>query len=156
MNVPSLKGSQMLTLAYFIGILVLLFIVYKVLSKIGLVKTAADKKEEKQTAEAVSSIRSLKYFEPLYLKDKLDTYQKLGKTAQFYAAQLSKAMSGFGTDEETIFSVFGKLKSRENIAEVASYYLNDYNESLQTDLLNELSEDELKTLSDIINKLPVK
>ena len=156
MKVPDLKGGQMLTIAYIIGILVILFIVYKVLGKIGLVKTVAAKKEEAAEEAAATSIRAMKQFQPLYLKDKLATYKTLGSTAKFYAAQLMKALSGFGTDEETVYSVFGKLQSKDNIAEVAAYYLQDYNRSLQSDLLNELDDSELLTLTKIINKLPNK
>lgn len=149
MKVPELKGGQMITLAYFIGILIILYIVYKILGKVGLVETKEDKKE----AEAATKIRSLSYFEPLYLKGRTD-YKPLGSTAQFYAAQLMKAMKGFGTDEEMIYSVFGKLKNKENIAEVAAYYYQDYKRSLQADLLNDLSDSEMLTLNNIINKLP--
>jgi hypothetical protein len=149
MKVPELKGGQMLTLAYFIGILIILFIVYKILGKLGLIETKEDKKED----AAASEIRSLSYFEPLYLKDKKD-YIPLVRVAQFYAAQLLKALYGLGTDEETVYSVFGKLKSKENIAEIAMYYAKDYNRNLQADLLNDLSDSEMLTLTNIINKLP--
>lgn len=150
MKVPDLKGGQMLTLAYFIGILLILYIVYKVLGKVGLVATKEDKKED----EAATALRTLNYFDPLYLKGRT-SYVPLGKsTGQFLSGELRSAMSGLGTDEEKIYSVFGKLKSKENIAEVSMYYLNDYNRSLQADLLNELGDKEMLILNNLINKLP--
>lgn len=152
MKVPELKGGQMLTLAYIIGILVVLFIIYKILGKTGLVETKEDKKED----AAATEIRTLSYFNPLYLKDKLTTYQKLGSIAKSYASQLRTAMKGFGTDEEMIYNTFGKLKTKENIAEVAMYYVAEYNSDLQSDLLNELNDKEMLILMNIINKLPNK
>lgn len=152
MKVPELKGGQMLTLAYIIAILVILFIVYKVIGKLGLVDTKEDKKKD----EAAAALRTSNYFDPLYLKGNT-SYKALGKTkATFYAGELRSSIKGWGTDEEKIYSVFGKLNSKENISEIALYYEHDFNRSLQSDLLNELNDKEMLILNNIINKLPNK
>lgn len=157
MKVPELKGGQMITIAYFVGIVVVLFIVYKFLGKIGLIKTSEKKREEEAETKAAAQLRTSVYFEPLYLKDKLSTYKPLGKSlASSYASQLKGSLSGAGTDEETIYAVFGKLRSKENIAEISAYYLQKYSRSLQSDLLNDLNDAEMVILTDIINKLPNK
>jgi hypothetical protein len=156
MKTPDLKGGQMLTIAYFIAIVVVLFIVYKFLGKIGLIKTADKKKQDEAETKAAQTLRTSVYFDPMYLKGKTKTYNQLGNDAQYYAATIMKALGGFGTDEELIYATFGKLKSKENIAEVAAYYLQDYNRILQADLLNDLSDEEMVILNDIISKLPNK
>lgn len=149
MKVPELKGGQMLTLAYFIGIAVILYIVYKFMGKIGLISSKESKKEDKAAAE----LRSFPYFDPLYLKDKMKSYTKL-PGADLYVVELRQAIKGAGTDEEKVYAVFGKLRSKENISELALRYMDKYNSDLHADLLGELSDSEMLTLMNIINKLP--
>lgn len=152
MKVPELKGGQMLTIAYIIGILIVLYIVYKVLGKIGLVKT----KEKRKQETAVEDLRSVKQFSTKYLADKIDNYPQLGKLGKDYAVRLHDAIKGAGTDEETIFSIFSQLRSKENISEIAVYYKAAYQRDLLTDILNDLTDKEKATLMEIINKLPAK
>jgi hypothetical protein len=153
---PSLSGGQMLTIAYFIGILVILFVVYKTLKGLGLIK---DLKKD----AAVEDIRTSDYFNPDYYKDK--SFQHLGEQAgELHAKELFNAMNGFGTDEEAIYAVFGKLYNKLNVSELSDYYRQqnahwynfDLGKDLQTDLLNELNDTEKQTLWAIIEKLPNK
>lgn len=156
MNVPNLKGGQMVTLAYIIGILVLLFIVYRILGKVGLVTTREKKRTEAEKTEAVSNLRTDEYFNPLYYKGK--SYKSVGQAlGEKYAGDLRIAMSGAGTDEELINATFGKLYNKVNVSEVAAYYyLKTKGRDLQADLLNELSDKEIVELMNIINALPNK
>ena len=156
MKVPSLKSGQMITLAYFIGILVILFIVYKILGAVGIIKTRAKKLKVKEEAKAETELRASEYFNPLFLKDKLSSYKPLKDSAKSAAHNLRNAMSGFGTNEEGIYTTFGRLKNKYNISEVSLYYLQEYKRDLLTDLLDELTAAEQVTLFDIINKLSVK
>lgn len=154
MNIPTLKGGQMTTIAYIIGILVLLFIIYRILGKIGLVQTKEKQRKEAEKTEAMTELRNDDYFNPLYYKGK--TYKHLGEAlGQKYAGDLNIAMRGAGTDEELIMVTFGKLYNKVNVSEVAAhYYLKTKGRDLQTDLLNELSEKEVVQLMNIINSLP--
>jgi len=152
-KVPDLKSGQMITIAYFIGILVILFIVYKILAATGLIKTNAKKKEEAAENAAVDTIRTDDIFNPEYYFDK--KFQSLGNQyITLYSNELYKAMTGLGTDEEAIFVVFGNLKNKCNVSELAAGYKYKFNRNLKTDLLNELNEKDAATLIKIINKLP--
>jgi len=155
MNVPTLKSGQMITLAYFIGILIVLYIVYKLLGKVGIIKTAAKRKEEKAEVIAETELRTSEYFDPMFLKDR-DGYSPLKSLAAKYATDLRDALRGMGTNEEKIFTTFGKLTSKWNISEVALNYQVKYERDLLTDLLNDLTEAEQLTLFNIIDKLPVR
>ena len=155
-QVPELKTGQMITVAYFIGILIVLFIVYKILGAVGLIKTQAKKKAEILKNEAATALRDAEYFSPTFLKGKYPPYVPLGNEAKLMAADLHKAMAGLGTNEERIFSTFGRMKSKYNISEVALCYKQGYNGDLLTDLLNDLNSSERVTLWGIISKLPEK
>jgi hypothetical protein len=162
MKVPELKGGQMMTLAYFIGILVALFIVYRLLSKVGLVKTVAQQRTAAEETAAVEMLRTDEYFNPDYYKTQ--KYKQLGtNTALQYAKDLRDAMAGLGTDEESIFTTFGKLSNKAQISEIADQYRGLYgfpfyikSDNLQADLLDELTKSETATLMNIINQLPNK
>jgi hypothetical protein len=154
-NVPELKTGQMMTIVYILALLIVLFIVYKVLAGIGLIKTGKRRRAEKEQEEAVNMMRKDEYWNPLYIQNKV--YKSIGKNAAIeYASNLRRAMQGWGTNEERIFSTFGKLYNKCNVSEVALAYYVNYNENLQADLLNELTDSEVATLMNIVNGLPNK
>jgi hypothetical protein len=156
-SVPELKGGQMLTLAYFIGIIIVIYIVIKALQQIGLIKSAAQQRADKEKTAAVKMMETDDYFDPHYLKDKVGQFKALGSNvAIVYAKDLRSAMAGLGTDEEAIYATFGKFFNKCNVAEVALYYVSQYNRDLQADLLNELTDSEKTKLMNIVNALPNK
>jgi hypothetical protein len=159
MNAPSLKSDQMVTIAYLIGIVIILFIVYKILAATGLIKTAAAKKADEAKASAIDTLRTGDIFDPEYFVGK--KFNSLGAPyIAKYAEELHKAIAGAGTDEEAIFTVFGELKNKMQVSELANGYQQKYggswlsNGSLKTDLLGDLSATDAATLMAIINKLP--
>ena len=149
----------MITLAYFIAIIIVLYIVYKILAAVGLIKTPAKKREENEEASAMTMIRTDEYFDPLYIQKNnlIGQHKSLGANAGIqYAQDLRAALKGAGTDEEAVFTTFGKLYNKINVSEVSGRYLVQYNRDLRTDLLNDLSASEVTTLMNIINGLPDK
>lgn len=146
----------MLTLAYFIGILLVLFIVYKILGAVGLVQTRKKKLEKKEEQQAEEGLRDTVYFDPNFLVGKMEGYNALNSIAAQHALDLYNAIKGLGTNEEKVFAIFSRLKSKYNVAEVAYRYKYHFNRDLLTDLLNDLNDEEQVTLFDIINKKPVK
>jgi hypothetical protein len=156
MKVPELKGGQMLTLLYIAAFMIALFVVYKILAAIGLVTTRKEKIEEKEEKEAETQLRESDYFSPTFLKDKTSQYVPLGNAAKQAAVDIRAAVVGLGTNEEKIFTTFGRLKSKWNISEVSLCYKQGYNRDMLTDLLNDLNDEERLTLFNIVKKLPEK
>jgi hypothetical protein len=156
MKIPNVKGGQALSLLYIIAILTVMFVLYQVLGKIGLIKTGKRKKVEAEQSVAEKELRTAEYFNPMFLKGRTDEYKSMGSIAKNYAAQLYQAMHRLGTDEELIYSIFGKLYNKWNIGEISMYYRSAFNVDLITDLLNELTDKEQATLWNIINQLPNK
>lgn len=159
MKVPELKGGQMLTIAYIIGILLAIFVVIKLLQKIGIIKTSAEKKQEKLEVSSLSDLRTDAHFNPDFLTGK--TYNPLGQNlALTYANTIHGSIYGttwfgkLGTNAEKIFSTFSMLKNKMNIAEVAKEYLSEYERDLRADILNNLTDEHIADLNIIINTLP--
>ncbi len=145
--------DQVIVYIYIAGGLLGAYFIYKVMAKLGLIKTASDRKEE----QAVAELREYDYFNPMVLKD--HSWARLGETqAKNFALELYRAMHGsvifgLGTDEEAIYSVFGKMTDKYQIAEVSGWYQIQFDKSLLSDILNELNDSEKATLMNIINNI---
>jgi hypothetical protein len=152
-------SGKLINVVTLIGLVLILFIIYKIMASVGLIKTTASKKEDAAKAAAVTDLRLNDYFSPEYYQ-KFGTQPLTDDVAKMFAKQLRSAMSGLGTDEESIFTIFGKLPNKTAISQVAMEYKNQYGfpfyimgDNLQDDLLNELSPSEVTTLMGIINRL---
>ena len=145
--------GKIINIAYLAGFLLALFVVYKILSAVGLIKSPKKKKQEAEQKAAVNAVRTSEYFNPKLYKEKV--FKQLGaNTANFYAQQLHKAVRGAGTDEELIFSTFSKFFNKCNISEVAASYFLQYGRDLRADLLSDLNDKEVVQLTELINQLP--
>lgn len=151
MKIPD--TGKITSIAMIIGILIVLFVIYKILTGLGVIKSAAKKKLERDKAEALNELRTNPIFEPEYYKGK--TYKSLGQNgATLLSQHLRTAMQGLGTDEEGIFATFGKLYNKVNVSELALGYAAQYKRYLREDLLSELSGKDLATLWNMIKQLP--
>jgi hypothetical protein len=153
MNVPD--SGKVMNFAMLLGLLVVMFIIYKLLAAVGIIKTSKSKKEDKVQAAAVEMMRTDEYWDASYYRGK--QFKAIGDTAaNLYAQQIRKALRGIGTDEEAIYAVFGRLYNLCNISEVSASYFLQYGNNLQTDLLNDLNKKEIATVMNIVNELPIK
>lgn len=143
---------------YLVAALLVLFLVFKLLSGLGIIRTKKKKLKDIKKKESMSDFRTMDYFNPNY-KD-THMFKKIGiNKANDYAQRLKKALYpwvtfGLGTNEEGIYSIFGELDNKGNISEISSQYYLRYDRDLRTDILNDLKTKEIVTLTDIINKLP--
>ena len=137
---------------YLIGGLVAIFLIYKIMTGLGLLKTRESKAKDIRKEQSLSDFRTMEEFNPAYI-DK-NVFTKIGlNAAALYAEDLHKAIRGLGTNEERIYTTFGKLKCKGNISEVASQYFLKFNRDLRTDILNDLTDKEIVILTGIINAL---
>lgn len=146
-------SNKLMSAAYIVALLLILFFVYKILAGFGIVKTAKKKKEKAVEEAAINDLRGVQYFTPDLLANN-QGYKGLSGQAQVYAETLRKAIRGLGTDEEAIYSIFSRLENKSQITEIATVYRSRYGKDLLTDLLNDLTDKEKAKLMIIINKLP--
>lgn len=150
MNIPNIKKDEIMSLVYLAAIIIVIFLIYKIFRGVGLIKNR-DREEAKAEKEAAAEeLRSSAYF---------DTSRKFTASlgivqSDIMAQELRKAIRGVGTNEEAIFAVFGRMKSRDNITEVAVNYKQQYKRDLLTDLLNDLTAKEQVVLWNLLNKIP--
>ncbi len=137
-----------IALAIFVAGLVL-FIIYRIMGKIGLVKSAESEKKD----ESIYNLRTMKEFNPNYYKNR--SFAALGKgVSDSYAKDIKKSLGLITDNEELIYSTFAQLKNKTNISEIAESFKSMYKKDLRSFLLSYLSKNEMQKLNDIINKLP--
>lgn len=152
MKVPD--TGKIISIVYIIAGLIVLLLIYKIMSGLGIIKTAKKKAKDKAESEAEEKLRSLPYFDPLLTK-KYPDYRPMGSQSHVMVKELRKALKGLGTNEEALYNIFGRLKNKLNISELSLFYKVDYKRDLGTDLMNELNDSEQLTLLKIIDKLPM-
>jgi hypothetical protein len=134
---------------YIILGLVILFALDQILKAIGLKKDKADK----DATKAAANLRTSEYFDPMFYRGK--AFSSLGKSvSNQYAKEIKSALGLFNDNEEAIYTIFGKLKCKMNISEIAESYYELYGKQMLPSILANLSEKEMYILNDIINKLP--
>jgi hypothetical protein len=160
MKIPD--SNKIISLFYLLALLVVVFVVYKLLAGVGLIKTSASKKADIAKAAAVTDLTTDKYFDPEYFRTVTGYKGLTVAEATDRAKKLRNAMAVLGTDEETIFVIFANLPSKVAISEVANRYKAQYgfpwyikSDNLQADLLDELTAAEVQKLMTLINKLPI-
>jgi hypothetical protein len=131
-----------------LGVVVLLML-DQILKAVGLKKDKADKNKD----IAVAELRTSEYFDPMFYKGKAFAALGIEPSKQF-AKDIHKAISGFGTNEESLYTTFAKLKCRYNISEIAEAYYQIYGKHLLPEILNDLTEKEMLNLYTIVEKLP--
>lgn len=150
MNIPD--SGKIISTVYIIGAILALFIVYRILSAVGIIKSGKKKKADQAKERALSDIRTMEEFNPLW--GDTATFARIGDSpADKYAEDLRKAMRGLGTKEENIYSTFAKLKNRGNISEVAKAYQKKFKRDLRSDILKELTDKEVSLLYTVIAQL---
>lgn len=155
MNVPNIKKDEVMSLIYLAAILIFVFLIYKIFTGIGLIKTKKKEQAKEEKLQAAENLRGSEYFDIGTVNKLPFKYQSLGELKKVYAKDLRQAIRGVGTNEEKIFTIFSRLISKYNITEIAATYRDEYNRDLLTDLLNDLTAKEQVTLWGIIEKIPV-
>lgn len=104
------------------------------------------------------NFNELKVWNPSFLisiKSRNKSYIELQQSAvKEKAEELDDAMSGSGTDEEKIISVFNSINSKVEVAQVNSFYNAKYKSVLKNDLQSELSKKWLSKITQIISLKP--
>lgn len=132
-----------------VGLLFVIFFLNKILTMVGIRKS----KTRIEKDEAEESLNTMKYFEPGYYKTV--PHKPLGETmAQQYAKELQKAVSFIGTNEDLIYSTFGKLDNKVQISEIVEQYYLMKRKDLRGRLMKELNRKEQVMLFKIIQSLP--
>ena len=148
-----MNKDNIMQIIYIVVGLIVLFIIMRVLKRTGILGKSRRVVKKEDKAKSIQDLRSMEQFNPDYKLNK--TFTPIGdNAADLYAETLRKAMKGIGTDEESIYSTFSKLKCKANISEVSARYYLKFRRDLRADILDEINDKEKIILFDIINKLP--
>jgi len=129
-----------------------LFIVYKILQKVGVLPTA----ESNQAAQNLQALESSNYWNYNdFLAKAPGGHALLTQAgAAAYVEDLWNATGYFNDDEEKIFGVFRAMRTQSQIAALAKRFNQLKNKDLYGYLKDYLNEAELLTVKKIIDQKP--
>lgn len=160
------EGKQFEVLKWAV-VIVIVFALYKILMKVGLIKSAKEEKEERIMEEKLANISTGWYWtnspkspDPIYkfwqgFKDKGPKGDGIGGSADAFAKKIWDAIGGLLSDnEEAIYGVFRQLITQSQVMHISKSFTRLYGEDLGLKLKQILSPTEMVTVIDIIEKKP--
>lgn len=146
-----MDNSKYIIWVYVGAVVVIGFIIYKVLSSIGLIKTSKEREyaESKNTAQL--DVMKLDYFSPSYYRGKKVSITQAGINS--LADKFYDAVKGWGTNEDELAGVFAALKYKTDVSFLAEAYLKRHGEDLRNRIISELDKTELVNLLYQLNDL---
>lgn len=128
-----------------------IFAGYKLLQKIGLVKTAADA----AASNAAASLQNANYFSPDYYKTGgAGTLILTAAASDFLAKSIYDSKGIFNDDEDKLFGVFKSLKTKSQVSFLAEVFYRKYKRDMIAYINSFLNDKEMLTLKNIVDKLP--
>lgn len=154
---------------YIIGTVILLFVVYQTLKKIGLVRDVTERRQDKMATRiegaqereiltVVNNILKSKFFNPNFYKSANTNILLDNIKASQLSTELHSSFGwrfwNYGDDEERIYGVFRRLQNKTQISQLADEYFLNYGKDLAGVLVERLDRSELVKLMSVINTLP--
>lgn len=150
--------------------LAIILVVYLIARRLGLAKSAADRKNAKNIGKVSAEIetriltnnnrfQTSDFFRPETYKSSSKKNLLSDKEVQDYAERLDEALGWSifppraGDDEDSIYAVFQDLENKMQISQLAEKMLY-YDVDLRNRLMSALDEDEIDSLMIIINSKP--
>lgn len=124
----------------------------------GSLNPFADSEKDKKDKAAVEQLTNENYFDSSYYQDlmKNNTVLILTPSGQkTYSKILYNAKGIFNDDEAAVYGVFRALKCKTQISSLAKGFFDLYKTDLYGYLENFLNVNELGTIAEITNKLPI-
>lgn len=129
------------------------FVVYKVLQKVGIVKTQSEREEAASIEKTQSLPDSENFFSPT-MKLPKGSVVLTPKAAADFAEFLYNSAHWYGDDEERIYNTFRQMKTRSMVTSIAIAFNKKYGKDMYYWLKDVLSSSELATVISIVNSKP--
>jgi len=135
--------------------IVVIIVLITVMRRVGLIKSGAEKKADKQEAKDMTALKTSQYFDPNNYKTGWNMTKLLPTdTAKLLAQEIEKSWGFLNDDEDRIYSAFRKINYKVNVSQIAEQYALLYKSDLLGVLLDKLHEDEILFIWNIIDGKP--
>lgn len=152
-NLPSINPNIIIiTTVSVVG----LFIAYKVLQRLGIIKSSEEIKEAKELEKNLTNLESSNYWD----------YNKFLSTipqgtlvlsqggASAYADDIWDAKGVFNDDEDKVFAVFRAMKTQSQVASLAKRFNQKYSKDLYTFIRGFFDDTEMITIKKLLDAKP--
>lgn len=161
-KIPVIMPEGRKTLAFIVILGLLVYIVFLILKRLGLVKSKTERDTKKEVEEykaseklGYSNISKMPYFDPRYYKTYTPKLHTLlpPSVALNKAVEINNAFGIFNDNEDALFGAFQNLEYKHQISQVAESFYNKYKKDLRNTLISKLSKSEVSRIVNIINSL---
>ena len=167
MNGMGMAPKRAEIFAYILIAIVVLFIVFMLLKRFGIIKSKTQRdttkikqesREEKaetkaEKAQIIELLSDNEYFKPGIWKGIPAKRLYTTEYSRQLATKIKKAFGLLNDKEEVIYAVFRSLKDKANISQIAFAYMALYNTDLLGELIARLSKSELQMIYNIIENI---
>lgn len=143
--------------AYALISIIVLWIVYQLMKKVGLISDQVTRKKDKTIAANVQSIEQIPFWNPSLYQNSNYGYAVLmpNDTIKSWAKDIHDSFGWFNDDEEQVYNVFRKLTNQIILSQLSDAYSKLYSSDLLGDLKNYFDDKELSYLYTIISNKPI-
>ena len=134
-----------------IGLVIVLFYVLllrPILIKIGIIKSADDKKRENEEKQLGTSPDSP--FSPSYYKGRSGALLITRATAQKLADEIADSYGWFDDDEERIYGALRQLKAKTQLSFLSEVYYQRHHQDMYQKMRDKLDDSELDVIHGIV------
>ena len=154
-NLKNIKVPPQIFMYGLISVIII-WIVYLLMKRIGLIEDRATIRLEKDVEKSVSEISNTDIFNPNLYKESGYGYAHLpsNETVNSWAKGIKDSFGWFNDDEEQIYSIFRAMNNKLTVSQVSDCYAQLYSSDLFGDLRQYLNDRELAFLWKIIDSKP--
>lgn len=141
-------------IAYVTGFLIIIWVVYLLLKRIGLIESRQQRVEEKEQTEREK--RAVQFFPPNIWKEYPTRTAMNNDVSNNLATEINNSFGFFNDNEQRIFSVFQKLAYKQNVSQLSNSYEQLFHADLHSKLFDNLNSNEMDYIYNIIDIKPTK
>jgi hypothetical protein len=152
-NIPKINPNVIIiTTASVVG----LFVVYKVLERLGIIQSSEEIKEAKELKKNLTNLESSNYwdFNKFLSTVPQGTLVLTQGGASAYADDIWNAKGVFNDDEDKVFAVFRAMKTQSQVASLAKRFNQKYSKDLYTFIRGFFNDEEMITVKKLLDAKP--
>lgn len=149
---------------YFIITVIVLFVLYFVLKRIGIIQGREPKEVREAKADQVKTITELNQmiidfkkspiFNPSYMNSIPFSKRLDYNDATELAAQIDDAWGWLNDNEKQVYNAFSGITKQADVASIAYYYRQLFGKDLRSDIIKKMNNSEIRNVWSIIQSKP--
>ena len=149
---------------YFIITVIVLFILYFLLKRVGIIQAPESKEVREARADQIKTITDLNQqvidfkksplFNPSYMNSIPFSNRMDYDTATRLAKEIEKAWGWLNDNEKRVYNAFSQINKQSDVSSIAYYYRQLFDEDLRSKIIDKFTKSEIRNVWNIIQSKP--